>query len=185
MIPVADLPPVEDAAIAALSDMVVESCSAAQVEIHHLGIRKEVLHNGTSFRWTGNPCRKSPRLNLAIVRDTGEATNLVVQPALTIWIEAPVAAKDIETGEHVVPIMAKIDLSTLTGKMKPAGGEARVPIAKGKPITSMNVREPFDGRLGHDVTLLVIRGPIELSVAGKLMENARIGDEVRVINCHT
>jgi flagella basal body P-ring formation protein FlgA len=184
MSPVADLPPIEEAVIAALSEMVAESCSASQVEIHHLGIRKEVLANGASFRWTGNACRSNPRLNLSIVRESGEATNLVVQPALTIWMQVPVAAKDIQTGQLVYPVRGLVKLSSLSGTVVPAGGEARVPIAAGKPITTMNVREPYDARVGNTVTLQVIRGPITLTTPGKLMSNARIGDKVRVVNHH-
>ena len=55
----------------------------------------------------------------------------------------------------------------------------------GKPITLMNVREPYDSRIGSDVTLEVIRGPITLTATGRIMANARIGDEVRVVNHHT
>ena len=49
----------------------------------------------------------------------------------------------------------------------------------------MNVRKPYDARTGARVTLMVSRGPIELRVAEKLMENGRVGDEVRVENTHT
>jgi len=185
MIPAADLPPVEEAALAALSDMVVESCTAAQVEIHHLGIRKEALRDGVSFRWTGNACQNNPRLNLAVVSESGTAQTLVVQPALTIWVHAPVAPKDISRGERVRPKLGLVQLSQIAGTLMPSGGEARIPIAAGKPITSMNVRVPFDGRMGDDVILEVVRGTIHLEVRGRLMANSRIGDEVRVVNHHT
>lgn len=171
--------------MAALSEMVAETCTAAEVEIHHLGIRKETLHGGVSFRWTGNPCRANPRLNLSIVAESGEATRLVVQPALTIWIHAPVAARDYTAGERVEPKLGRVKIQAVRGIAAPHGGEARVPIAAGKPITNMNVRVPYDSRIGTDVILEVIRGPITLTATGRIMANARIGDEVRVVNHHT
>ena len=183
--PLADLPPVDEAAMAALSDMVVESCNAAQVEIHHLGIRKETLSEGVSFRWSGNACRNNPRLNLSIVSDSGLAKTLVVQPSLTIWVHAPIAPEYVEKGQMVTPKLALVDLSNISGIPVPAGGEARVPIMPGKPITTMNVREPFDAKLGNDVTVEVIRGAIHLKTNGRLLNNARIGDVVRVFNQQT
>ena len=183
--PVADLPPVDEAAMAALSEMVVKSCQAAQVEIHHLGIRKEALQDGVSFHWSGKACRNNPRLNLSVVSDSGLAKTLVVQPSLTIWIQAPIAPEYIEKGDIVKPEMALVDLSQIFGIPEPSGGEARVPILPGKPITSMNVRKPFDAKLGSDVTVEVIRGSIHLQSSGRLLSNARIGDEVRVMNHQT
>ena len=183
--PLADLPPVDEAAMAALSDMVVESCQAAQVEIHHLGIRKEALADGVSFRWSGKACRNNPRLNLSVVSESGLAKTLVVQPSLTIWVHAPVAPAFVEKGQQVTPQLALVDLSHISGIPVPGGGEARVPIMPGKPITTMNVREPFDAKMGHDVTVEVIRGPIHLQTNGRLLNNARVGDEVRVVNHET
>ena len=183
--PIADLPPVDEAAMAALSDMVVESCQAAQVEIHHLGIRKEALTDGVSFRWSGKACRNNPRLNLSVVTESGLAKTLVVQPSLTIWVHAPVAPEFIDKGHMVKPTLALVDLSKISGIPVPTGGEARVPILPGKPITTMNVREPYDAKMGHDVTLEVVRGVIHLKTNGRLLNNARIGDEVRVVNHQT
>jgi len=182
MIPVADLPPIDVAAMAALADQVVDSCKAAQVDIHHLGIERKTLRDGVSFRFTGNLCQNNPRLNLSIVTDTGQVKKLVVQPALTVWVHAPIAATDIERGERVRPRLGLIDIGMISGELVPEGGEARVPIAAGHPITTMNVRVPFDGRMGSDVSLVVLRGPIRLEARGRLLANGRIGDRVKVVN---
>lgn len=184
MIP-ADLPPVQDSVLDALTEMVATSCAAERVDVHHLGLHRDVYKDGVSFRWTGNACRRNPRLNLSVVRDTGEVHTVVVQPALSIWVQAPVAAEAVTAGQMVVPKAALVEIGSYSGSFMPAGGEARVPIAKGKPLTTMNVRKPYDARTGARVTLMVSRGPIELRVAGKLMENGRVGDEVRVENTHT
>lgn len=184
MIPV-DLPPVQETVLDALTDMVATACSAEQVDVHHLGLHHNVYKDGVSFRWTGNPCRRNPRLNLSVIRETGEVHTVVVQPALSIWVKAPVAAADVTAGQLVIPTTALVEVGTFAGTFMSAGGEARVPIPKGKALTTMNVRKPFDARTGAHVTLMVSRGPIELQVAGRLMENGRVGDLVRVENTHT
>jgi len=184
MIP-ADLPPVQETVLEALTEMVANACVAEKVDVHHLGLHHNVYKEGISFRWTGNPCRRNPRLNLSVVRETGEVHTVVVQPALSIWVKAPVAARSVTAGQLVIPTTALVEVGSFSGEFMPAGGEARVPIAEGKPLTNMNVRTPFDARTGAHVTLMVSRGPIELQVAGRLMENGRVGDLVRVENTHT
>ena len=184
-VPPADLPNVEEAVAEALTSWVTESCAAAKVEIRFLGIRKEVLQDGIRFLWAGHPCQSNPRLNLSVVRESGEASTLVVRPALTLWVHTPVAAKNVQTGQLVQPVLGLVDLSKISGSPLPAGGEARVPIREGQPITTMNTRKPFDGRSGDSIRIEVQRGNIQLTSPGRLLTDARVGDEVRVINHHT
>ena len=100
MIPAPDLPPVEEAVADALAEWVTERCEAVDVEVHQLGIQRDLYKDGVHFHWSGNPCASNPRVNLSVALDSGEQRRFVAQPQLTVWVNAPVAPRAYAAGDR-------------------------------------------------------------------------------------
>jgi len=180
-----DLPPVEDAVRASLVEWVEESCAAARTEVHWLGITPASVPRGDAYVWQGRPCKSNPRLQLLVVDDEEVVSRFTVQPSLTVWVHAPVAPVDYATGQRVEPVLGIVDIAQITGTPTTRGGEARVAIRSGQPVTNMNVRQPIDAQRGSTVTIEIVRKSLSITTPGQLMDNGRAGDTVRVINHST
>jgi flagella basal body P-ring formation protein FlgA len=181
MVPV-DLPP-EPPAVASLIAWVEETCNAARVEVAHLGVANEVVAEG-DLHWSGDPCRERPRLRVSVVKDGVLRTELSLRPALSIWMNTPVATHTIAPGQPVSTAPGVARMGALVGEPLLAEGPwtAKISIDKGEPVSASMVQRPLDLTSGQAVSIRVTRGAIVLSAPGRLLQDARIGDRVVVAN---
>jgi flagella basal body P-ring formation protein FlgA len=170
------LPPPPDAA-ALLAAWAVEACEAVQVDVHHTGLAPAALVGATGLRWVGDPCRARPALRVEIERLDG-ITTLSARPSLTLWVRAPVAARDLAPGDEIAVADGIVDQSILRGSPV-AGGVAVVALAAGTPLTSAVVAPPVDARAGDAVRIVVRRGALSVSSEGRLLADARVGATAR------
>lgn len=168
MIP--DLPPVE----AALIEWAAEVCGATRVEVHFTGLSE--MGDGPFF-WSGDPCRSRPDLRLR----SGERT-LTVRPQLTVWVEVPLATRDFAVGERVEAALGEVPIDAVRGAVVHEAWVATTAIAAGTPITQAVTRPEPDVLRDAAVELVVIRGDLVVSAPGRVLQEGRVGDRVRVIN---
>ncbi|MEC7946589.1 MAG: flagellar basal body P-ring formation chaperone FlgA [Myxococcota bacterium] len=114
---------------------------------------------------------------------------LRIRPRVEVWMDVPVAAVAVSAGETVGITQRRMLRSQLQGTpVTPAADgdlEARVPLAAGEPVTLRSVRTTPDARSGDDVTVLVEAGALRIQAPGRLMEDAEVGQAVRVSNLAT
>ncbi|MBN2800861.1 MAG: flagella basal body P-ring formation protein FlgA [Deltaproteobacteria bacterium] len=171
MIP--DLPPVE----ASLVEWAAEVCDATRVEVHFTGL--SAAGDGP-FTWGGDPCRARPDLRLHI-----DDRSLTVRPHLTVWVAVEVAAADIPAGGLVVSLPGEVPIEDLRGARVHGALVARGAISAGTPITAAVARVAPDAARDAEVTLVVQRGALQVGAPGRLLQEAHLGDRVRVINLAT
>jgi flagellar basal body P-ring formation protein FlgA len=118
---------------------------------------------------------------------------LRIRPRVEIWMDVPVAAAAVAAGQAVPVRAGRVLRSRLRGapvsmSAVSAGAgnlEAKVPLAEGEPVTVLVVRTAPDARSGDDVTVLVQAGALRIKAPGRLMEDAALGQPVRVANLAT
>jgi len=113
---------------------------------------------------------------------------LRMRPRVEVWTRVPVAAAAVAAGDSVILREGRVLRSSLGAAVVSFGSEgleARVPLAEGEPVTVLAVRPAPDARSGDDVTLLVESGALRIRAPGRLMEDATVGDPVRVSNLAT
>ena len=113
---------------------------------------------------------------------------LRIRPRVEVWVPVPVAAAAVSAGQPVPVRPGRVLRSRLQGAVVSAdasGLEAKVPIAEGEPVTLLSVRPTPAARSGDDVTVLVQAGALRIQAPGRLMEDAAVGQPVRVSNLAT
>lgn len=123
-----------------------------------------------------------------IGRDGISCDRLRIRPRVEIWMDVPVAAAAVAAGQPVPLRAGRVLRSRLQGaavSMGAADLEAKVPLAEGEPVTVLAVRTAPDARSGADVTVLVQAGALKIKAPGRLMEDAALGQPVRVANLAT
>ena len=113
---------------------------------------------------------------------------LRIRPRVEVWLRVPVASESVAAGALVRAQPGRVLRSALSGapvSMDARGLEAKVPLAAGEPITVLSVRTAPDARSGDDVTVLVESGALRIQAPGRLMEDATLGEPVRVSNLAT
>jgi flagella basal body P-ring formation protein FlgA len=183
-LPTADLPPAQ-AVAQALVEYAVERCAAERVDVHVLGVDTSRWEPGATFVWSGEPCAAHPELMLSASRDAVQERRVAVRPYITVWVKAPVAAVDHEPGAPVQSTWAEVPVESLGGQAPLSTGIARVRVKAGEPLTAWVVAEPVDIKQGAAVSLVVRRGALTISADGTSLEDARVGDTVRVVNSAT
>ena len=178
MIPI-DLPPTE-ALEASLSHYVEQQCEAEQVDIEWMGLDPEMLPE--DWHWKGDPCRSRPNLFLSVVDNHQLQRRMMVRPSLTIWVEVPVAAESTPMGQLVKTESGRIKIKDLVGDPVGEAWRARVFIPKGTPVTTAVVAPIPDATNGSEIKLIVKVRSLVISAEGRLMEDASIGEDVRVRN---
>jgi len=179
MIPI-DLPPTE-ALQASLAAYVEEQCSAEEVEVGWIGLDPNLLPEG-ELVWQGNPCRSRPNLFLSVINNQTVQRRMTLRPSLTIWVNVPVAATDTPMGKQVQPVPGRVKLNELVGDPVHDNWRARVFIAKGDPITTAVVNPIPDASNGAEIKLIVRVRALVVTAEGRLLEDAFIGEDVRVRN---
>jgi flagella basal body P-ring formation protein FlgA len=157
-----------------------ERCAAARVDVRWLGIDPARLPADGQAAWDGDPCRPQPVLSLWWTVPTG-TVRYTVRPQLAVSVEAPVAARPVSAGEPVEVTRAIVPLASVTGAAWSGGpAVARRALAAGEPLTSLSVAPAPDLPSGAAVILRVRSGALEIRSSGKLLEDGRVGQPVRV-----
>lgn len=163
--------------VALLVAYVTARCGAAEVEVRWLGAD---LAGAEQVVFSGDACRAHPDLEVLLVRG-GAAERVRIRPELAIRVPGPVAARAAAAGEAVEIVPGTIALADRVGS--PVEGEgwvARTTIAAGDPVTTAVVSKPPDARSGTAVLVVAERGAVRLVAEGVLLEDARVGETVRV-----
>ena len=111
-----------------------------------------------------------------------------IRPRITVWVEAPVAARPADPGEQVSWTVGRVPRALLVGVPVEEGSgpwEARRHLDAGDPVTTRVVRPVPDARRGDPVTLEVERGALRVTVEGRLVEDGRLGEVVKVASPST
>jgi len=168
------VPPLVDVE-ASLVEWVESACGAEEVEVHWLGLDEPV--EGELF-WEGAPCRPSPELRLTV----DGSTRYTLRPRLTVWVVAPVAAGSTEADQPVDTELGLVPIERIHGRPVHGRWLARVALEAGDPVTDAVVAPLPDVRKGASVDLQVQRGTLQITAPGRLLEDARLGERVRVVN---
>lgn len=185
MIPVSP-PPVQDVATIDIDESLAlwaqQACGADRVEVQWTGLPSSQLPSDTErLVWQGDPCRSRPHVRVAAIVDGVPSARFTVQPSLTLWATVPVAARDIAAGEAIVVVDDEVDLAKVVG-LPVRQGIAQTAIAAGRPVMESMVGEAFDASNGSSVELVYVRGNLMIATDGRLLEDAKLGDSVRVVN---
>lgn len=162
----------------------------SEVEVHNLGL-PDTAPTGGKFAVDLPPngpfCGSVP-MALTIFGDKGAVFQYSVRPHVTIWVDAPLAARNTGAGEPIALRMGRIPLETLRGETlvdpeKP--WQARLGFTEGDPVTEQRAVLTPDAREGSSVTVVAGRGEVIVQAPGRLDEDAYIGKPVRVVNLAT
>ena len=180
---IADVPPAE-LVESSLADYAIDSCKAETVEVRWLGLAEERLPTAIQdIVWDGDPCRRRPDLRMTVV-DAGKIdAQYTLRPSLVVSVRVPVANADFRPGDPVTANWGLVPIEKVQGTPITSGNwAARVNIDAGEPITDAVVEQPIDAKKGSAVTLQIVRGALTLNAPGSLLEDARIGESIRVVN---
>ena len=172
---------------ASLEAYAKESCQASDVQVTWLGL-SNMLPGGQNaeLHWTGNPCQSRPLLKLKAVEGHQLLGSWRMRPALDIWKPFPVAASDAAVGELVSTRVEPVLLKEIRGQQVGEGTwVARVALSEGDPLTDRVLRRRPDSARGSVVRIEVRQGALTIAADGRLMEDAFVGEDVRVLNLAT
>jgi hypothetical protein len=177
------LPEVESS----LVDYASEACGAEKVEVSWLGL-SESLSGGSESKliWSGDPCQSRPMLKLRAVEQGELIGSWRFRPALEIWKKTPVAADDYGPDQRVTFETGLVRLADIQGN--PVGEGAwlsRVAISSGEALTDRVLRRAPDSERGSSVRVEARAGALVVGADGRLLEDAFLGEEVRVLNLAT
>lgn len=180
MLPVvADLPPPAEAALAAFAE---QECAAERVDVLAVGVAISTVPEGRAM-WSGDPCAAHPSLRLKVIDDGQIVFNASVRPELDIWVTTVVSVTDTDPGAPLSIEPGVVRLRQIVGTPVGQGDwVARVHHKPGDPITDRTATTALDRNAGDAVALVVTRGAVTLTAPGTLLANARVGDDVQVIN---
>jgi flagella basal body P-ring formation protein FlgA len=170
---------------ASLQDYALRTCNAVNVEVVYAGVSRG-LPGGpdVALQWEGDACSTRPTLRLLAVEEGERLGRWTVRPHLRVWVEAPVAAQLAMPGDLVEVLPGQVQVDSIIGRPVTNAGphRARVRIEAGEPVTHAVVEPVPDVASGSHVTVRVQRGALVVTAPGTLMQDARIGDMVRVTN---
>lgn len=171
-------------AIEALAAYATLVCNASSVEVHTLGVTAEMVAQGDTWRWSGDPCDPRPALRLAVEASGQVVANLTVRPTMTVWVSGWLAPSEVSPGQVVTGDPGPIALDRGTAHRVPHAGpwQAVAPLDAGDVLTRGVVRRVPDAVRGTPVQVKVMRGGVTLTADGKLLQDGAIGEPVRVQN---
>lgn len=99
-------------------------------------------------------------------------------PSAALIASEVIPAGDIITLENSAPKSGELTSNdeALLGK------QVRRTVYAGKPVTTANTRAPFVIKRNQNVTVKYISGALEISMTGRAMENASVGEIVSIMN---
>lgn len=163
-----------------LAAWVATTCGALQVDVAELGVDPARFGDGGEVRWEGDPCRSHPTLRLVWSHE-GDVDALTVRPVLEIRVAAPVAGRAAAVGEPLEVVLGPVLLGTAPAFVGETALATRA-VGAGEPLTVSNAMAPIDRTSGEAVALRVRIGALEVRADGRLLEDGRIGETVRVYN---
>ncbi len=168
---------------ASLAGWATDACQAERVDVAWLGIDPARLPAGGTGRWSGDPCRAHPVVELTW--GTGDDVDFyTLRPELAVWVAADVAAGPAAAGAaiRVTPGLVRVE----TAGSWPGGAAVAIrAVRAGEPVTLANARPAADLASGAPVSVVVRAGALEIRSAGKLLEPGRVGQPVRVLGTAT
>ena len=172
---------------ASLEAYAKEACEASDVSVTWLGLSDSLPGTeDAQLHWSGNPCQSRPLLKLRAVEGHQLLGSWRMRPALDIWTVFPVATSDSSVGEVVSSRLEPVLLQNIRGVEVGEGTwVARVSLKEGEPLTDRVLRRRPDSDRGSVVRIEIIHGALSIGADGRLMEDAFVGDDVRVLNLAT
>ena len=128
------------------------------------------------------------KAHLKVSNKNGLCGNYLLYPTAEIWMQLPTATKSILAGEAVEMRYDWRRYDEVHGAYlsdKSGVWSARSNIAKGQVITLDKVRKMPTNRDGDQVELRVKSGSLSIKSNGKLMRDAYLGDQVKVLSFAT
>jgi flagella basal body P-ring formation protein FlgA len=110
-----------------------------------------------------------------------------VRARLDHWVQAPLVSAATPVGGRVELGEGRVLASRIDGALVEGEGpwEARANLRAGEPVTTRRVRRLPDARDGARVTLVAGGGGLVLTAPARLMDDAMVGDRVKVANLAT
>lgn len=177
--PAAETVAVEAPLADSLAHYVRETCDVGKVQVLHVGTDL-TIEDADTIVWMGDACRPQPTLTLR-----AGSERRTIRPALALWVEGPVAPKDISENESFVVETGLIPwvasrANTLEGTVM-----SRKPIRAGQPVTPANAKRIPDAAQGDAVAVVITVGTISIRAEGEILTPGFIGDRVAVRNRST
>lgn len=133
----------------------------------------------------GEQYRRYVRFRLTGIDRDERCADLRVRAEVVVWQKVPVVARSVGAGETVAMTTRRVERHTVVGaSVDPAGGPfiAVAPMQAGAPVTVSRVRTAPDWKAGSAVTLVAGGNGLVIRTSGRLLMDAKTGDQVRVAN---
>jgi len=158
-------------------------CDAEKVSVSWLGLSDRLPGKvGMSFHWTGNPCQSKPVLRVRGVENGTLIGTWRIRPGLDIWKQVPVAAADTQKNQKVVAEKGLVLVQDIRGIPVGQGNwVAAKDLEAGEPLTDRVVRLKPDSLKGSVVRVESSSGSLTVASDGRLMEDAFLNSDVRVL----
>ena len=178
----------------ALQDAVVERLGddVIDIEIVHLGVRAESsCGDSTDLKINLSPTEdfQGPLDAHAEIFDArGLCESWRFNPRVAIWKMIPSAGASVSAGDVVEVSLQKGRYDQVQGSLiEPSSGPwlAMTALQKGEPLTNERLKRKPVNTDGDEVVLLVTTGTLRITAKGRLMSDAYIGQQVRVLSLAT
>lgn len=139
---------------------------------------------------SGAPLVGRTRLQVDFLVDGRPEKTLWVGAEIGVWADVVVLRRPIAHGEPIAAAdlavdrrdLAQVPRGSITDAGEVSGRIAKVPLAAFAPIRREQLTHPAAVKRGDAVLLVATRGPLRLSVPGEVLQDAAIGEQVRVVN---
>ena len=168
---------------ASLTGYVQTQCDAEKVTVSWLGL-SELLPGGEGvvFHWTGNPCQSKPVLRARAIENGTLVGTWRVRPGLEIWKRVPVASVDTSKGQKISSKQGLARIQDIRGTSIGQGSwVALKDVVAGEPLTDRVARVKPDSFKGSVVRVESTKGSLTVASDGRLMEDAFLDSDVRVL----
>lgn len=160
-------------------------CDAVDVDVRWLGLADSVQVDQGELVWEGDVCKRSPVLRLVVVQDAQVVQRVTVKPSLDITVSVPVAVSTEQRDGLLVTEPGQVLLHNVDGRPVEGPVLATRTVQAGDPVTDRNSRAVPDLRTGSAVTLVAQAGSLTVRADGVALQDASVGDTVRVRNLAT
>jgi flagella basal body P-ring formation protein FlgA len=138
----------------------------------------------------GAPLVGRTRLQVDFVVDDRPEKTLWVGVEIGVWGDVVVPKRSVAHGETLAADdlavdrrdLAQVPRGALRSVGEASGQVARVPLAAFAPIRRDQLANPAAVKRGDAVLLVATHGALRLSVPGEVLQDAAVGEQVRVVN---
>jgi flagella basal body P-ring formation protein FlgA len=138
----------------------------------------------------GAPLVGRTRLQVDFLVDGRPEKTLWVGVEIGVWADVVVLKRPLAHGETIAADdlaldrrdLAQVPRGSLTDLGEATGQVARVPLAAFAPIRREQLANPAAVKRGDAVLLVATHGALRLSVPGEVLQDAAVGEQVRVVN---